>query len=179
MKPLWTGRATSQKLWCMVALGAILTGTLAFSYGPPRLFVRIMNAKFQSETNLIAVAVNYEKNRPPTGFFNTFPNGGTSKVLEKEARVYLCDPSTSTVKKLASFKPSSRLESGFRPWIIGWKDNAIVVRLVGMAGESLADYKAGLNTEVYLVDFQGNIKNLAKETKLLSTAEPSVGHDTI
>jgi hypothetical protein len=135
--------------------------------------VRIENAKFQPESNLIAVVIYYEKNRWPTGIINTFPNGGVRKVLVSEARVYLCDTDTLTVKKLASIEQSDHLKYGFSPWIIGWEKGSIVLKLTGMAGTSLADHNAGLNKEIYLVDLQGNITPLSKEPKTLTSSTQS------
>ena len=158
---------------CSVIFGAILMGTLSCTHGPPELMVRIKNAKFQPESNLIAVAIHYEKNRRPTGIINTFPNGGVAKVLVREARVYLCDTDALTVIKLATIEQSDQLKYGFSPWIVGWKEGAIVLQLTGMAGTSLADYDAGPNKEIYLVDLQGNITPLSEEPKTLTRSTQS------
>ena len=144
-------------------------GPLSCTYGPPELMVHIENAIFQPESNLIAVAVDYRKARPATGTINTFPNGGVAKVLVREARVYLCDTDTLTVQKLASIEQSDQLKHGFSPWIVGWKEDAIVLQLTGMAGTSRADHDAGLNKEIYVVDLQGNITPLSEKPKTLTS----------
>ena len=158
---------------CSTIFGVILMGTFSCTYGPPELMLRIENAKFKPESNLIAVVIHYKKNRWPTGIINTFPNGGVPKVLVSEARVYLCDADTLTVKKLASIEQSDQLKHGFSPWIVGWKEDALVLQLTGMAGTSRADYDAGLNKEIYLVDLQGNITPLSEKPKTLTSSTQS------
>ena len=132
--------------------------------------IRIANAKFQPQSTLVAVAERYEEYRLPTGIINTFPNGGVRKVLAREARVYLCDTNALTVQKLASFEQSDQLRYGFRPWIVGWKEDAIVLQLTGMAGTSRADYDAGVNKKIYLVDLPGNITPISGEPKPLTSS---------
>jgi hypothetical protein len=172
VKSLSKGRIGPIKLrpvLCLAIFGAILMGALSCTHGPPELMVRIENARFQPESNLIAVAIEYEKRRRPTGIINTFPNGGVSKVLVSEARVYLCDTDTLTVQKLVSIEQSDQLKYGFTPWILGWKEDAIVLLLTGKAGTSRADYDAGSNEEIYLVDLQGNVTTLTERPKTLTS----------
>jgi hypothetical protein len=181
-------RRTPVKPWrvlCRAIVIAILLGACSCTHGPPQLQVKILNAQFKPGTGLIAVAMLYQKHRLPTGFINTFPNGGVPKVLVKEARVYLCDTHLLTVKKLVSFAEPSHLKNGFSPWIAGWKEDAIVLRLTGRAGTSLADYEAGINEEIHLVDMQGNITPIQEVPKMSSTPEPKdaprlfTEHDTV
>jgi hypothetical protein len=164
---------------------ASLIAALSCSHGPPELQVKIMNAQFKPGSSLIAVAVFYQEHQLPTGILNTFPNGGVPKVLVKEARVYLCDSHALTVQKLATFAEPSHLKNGFRPWIAGWKEDAIVLRLTGRAGTSLADYEAGLNEDIRLVDMQGQTTSLPEMPEIPSTTGSRdasrlfTGHDTV
>jgi len=123
----------------------------ACTHGPPQLMVKVHNARLEPGGSRVAVAVYYEKHRPPTGIINTFPNGGVPKVLEREARVYLCDLETLSVTLLAAIEPSASLNVSFNPWIAGWQDGSVILHLTGLAGTSLADYEKGLNEETYRV----------------------------
>jgi len=139
-------------LWKTAASCVALALTLAAcTHGPPQLLVKVQNARLEPGGSRVAVAVYYEKNRPPTGLINTFPNGGVPKVLEREARVYLCDLETLAVTLLVAIEPSPSLDVSFNPWIAGWQDGSVILRLTGRAGTSLADYEKGLNEETYRV----------------------------
>lgn len=143
-------RHPRSRIW-ILGLPVFLLVFAACTHGPPRLMVKVENARLDPAGRLIAVAVDYEKHRLPTGI-NTFPNGGVAKVLEKEARVYLCDLATLDVTRLAGIAPSRPLRVSFNGWIAGWDKGKIILRLTGRAGTSLADYEKGLNEEVYRVD---------------------------
>jgi hypothetical protein len=169
----------------LVAFAALL-GFAGCTHGPPQLRAKVENARLGPNGRFIAVAVDYEKYRPPTGI-NAFPNGGVPKVLEKEARVYLCDLATMTVTRLAAIEPSAPIRVSFSAWIAGWEDGEIIFRLTGRAGTALADYEKKLNEEVYRVDRAGGALPIARVPQHLLKAprggggpiEVGSGFDTV
>jgi hypothetical protein len=105
----------------------LLTGC---TYGPvqERASVWVTEPRFNTRT--FAVALEWERYRNPTGL-SQFPDGGSPLSLREEARFFVCDLDSRSVRLLAAFPKTKEMESGFQGWIEGWDGDAVYVTLTG------------------------------------------------
>ncbi|OVE76032.1 hypothetical protein BVX97_02530 [bacterium E08(2017)] len=108
------------------------------TYGPAQTRSQIHNVRAKPDSHTIAVSVSYSHFRDATGI-NAFPNGGVPKVLDEEARIYVCDVHTREVRKVAAISPPERVRLGWSPWVLGWVDDSLFFQLSGQSGTSLKD----------------------------------------
>lgn len=102
--------------------------------------VRIENMSIKANSYSFAVVLTYTKYKDPTGFINTFPNGGVPMILEESALFYLCNAITKEVTFLAEIKTPFMEMKRLKPWLGGWDKDSFYFSLVH--GESWdADYK--------------------------------------
>ena len=120
-------------------LGAFLlcvTFLLSCTHGPPFVRMQVENVRAKPNSHVIAVAVHYQQLRDPTGFLNTFPNGGVYKVLDRKAMIYLCDIDTLQVNQIVFMSPPESMSNSWEAWIQGWSGHNLYFTLVGMSGNS-------------------------------------------
>ena len=139
----------------VVLLGAALL--LSCSHGPPKIRAHITNARAKPNSHLIAVAVEYQHYREPTGI-NAFPNGGIPKYLDEKAKIYLCNVDTLEVRRLASATPSDIVKHGWQPWVLGWVGDSLFFQISGQKGTKLYETK---NKVVYRIDGNGQVSEVA------------------
>jgi len=127
----------------------------ACTYGPVREVTRIENADERFNTRTFAVALNWQRFRDPTGL-SQFPDGGSRRVLEQAALFYLCDAESSSARLLARIPRPKGMESGFSPWIIGWGDDCIYVKVTGRRYSWRRGAVGGLNLWHYRIGLDGS-----------------------
>ena len=74
------------------------------TYSSPKTSVRIKHMSRKANSYSFAVVLTYRKYQEPTGFINTFPNGGVPKILEESALFYFCNAITKETTFLAEIK---------------------------------------------------------------------------
>ena len=145
-------------------LGAfLLVGTLLISctHGPPFVSMNVENARAKPDSHVIAVAVKYMQHRDPTGFINTFPNGGVYKVLDKKTMIYLCDIDTLEVNRVAFISPPDSMQTSWNAWILGWVGDSLYFKMTGKSGTSAKAMK-NMTKIFYKVDLDGNLSEVQK-----------------
>lgn len=117
-----------------LAVPAILM-LAACSYGPERTALDLGNVVAKPQSHQLAVTLEYRRVRDPTGFLNTFPNGGIRKVMHREARVYLCDLDRGTAELVATIPDFGGIPQPKSVWIQGWQADALYFSLFGYGGD--------------------------------------------
>lgn len=95
----------------------------------------------------------------PTGFVNTFPNGGVSKVLEETARVYLVDGESGLINIIFETTVPEELKTSFNAHVLGFKGSVVYVQFSGCKGREC--YGDLTNYRYYEISLNG--KNDHKE----------------
>lgn len=126
------------RLNTLLLLTALLTSC---SHGPPFERVQIENVRAKPNSHIIAVAIQYQKLREPTGFINTFPNGGVYKILDEKAMIYICDVDTFEVNRVVSISPPKEVRTSWSVSVLGWVNGNLYFQLYGQSGTSLKDFQ--------------------------------------
>ena len=143
--------------WC----GVFLLGSMlltACTYGPPRINMSIENVRAQPGSHIVAVSVKYQQFRKPTGI-NTFPNGGVPRMLDEQARIYLCDLDSLEVKRVVSMSPGDGMKTSWQPWVLGWANGDLYFKLTGRAGTTFKDIENS-NTVLYKISMDGKLSGV-------------------
>ena len=69
---------------------------------------------------LAAIAVKSESLRWPEGFLAQFPDGGSAKVVERRASIYLIDTEKRSQRLIGTIRPAPEVRSGFGIRLLGW-----------------------------------------------------------
>jgi hypothetical protein len=146
-----------------LAVFLVLTIT-GCTYSDPEARTWIRDTSIKPGTYLFAVAVLYRKIQRPTGFFNTFPNGGIDKVLEQSAVLYLCDASSGTARLLAEIEPSSTIMTAFDVHLGGWQDDELDFVLSGCPGREC--YGSLVRREAFRMSPSGIYRNLRSASQV-------------
>ena len=117
-----------------LAVPAILI-LAACSYGPERTAMSLGNVVAKPQSHQLAVTLEYRRLKEPTGFLNTFPNGGIHQVIHREARVYLCDLDRGTAELVATIPDFGGIPNPKSAWVEGWQADALYFRLFGYGGD--------------------------------------------
>lgn len=130
-------------IWRALLVPGILV-LAACSYGPERTALSLGNVVAKPQSHQLAVAVEYWRVKEPTGFLSTFPDGGTRKVIDREARVYLCDLDRGTTELVAAIPDFGGIPHPKSVWIAGWQGDALYFSLFGYGkdrtgGDDLSD----------------------------------------
>jgi len=118
------------KLTARAFFAASLIGLSACTYGPEESTAHITNVATRPGTHDLAFGVDFRRIRQPTGI-NAFPNGGIPRVLEREARIYLCRVDEGVMRELAAVADYDGIPSSAGVWIAGWKGGDLYFRLFG------------------------------------------------
>jgi hypothetical protein len=139
----------------------MVLGLGACSYGEPRTVVYMHNALVRPDSHILAVAVDLQRVEEPTGFLNTFPNGGRRRVLERKARVYIVDVDIETISLAAEIDEYDGIPQPSQVWIEGWLGSALCFSLFGYGGD---DWSGTDNSDKrrlnYCVDEDGALLRL-------------------
>jgi hypothetical protein len=112
------------------------------------------NAAGRINTHTLAVALRCQRLREPTGF-SKFPDGGSPRILEQAALIYVCDVDAPSTKLLARIVAPREMESAFEPWILGWVGDDILVGLTGYRYSILHGSVGPLNKRTYRIGLDG------------------------
>ena len=130
--PRW--RVPEERRVSRFLLVAVMLFSVGCGYGPERTTLSISNVVAKPDSYQLAVSVEYARVREPTGVLNTFPNGGTQKVLFREARVYLCDFDRGAVNLVAAIPDFAGIPQPKSVSIEGWRDDRLYFSLFGYGG---------------------------------------------
>lgn len=103
--------------WFAIALSIGITGC---AYSAPRWQHQIESGIPLPGSTLAAVAVKSESLRWPEGFIAQFPDGGSAKVVERRASIYVIDTEHSTQRLIGTLVPMPEIRSGFDVRLLGW-----------------------------------------------------------
>lgn len=147
-------------LWFSTFLSCTILLT-SCSHGPPFESVLIGNVRAKPGSHIIAVALKYHKLREPTGFINTFPNGGVYKVLDEKAMIYICDIDSLEVNRVVSMTPPKELRISWSVSILGWAGESLYFKLYGQPGTRLKDFQ-NRKMIIYKYDYDGSISEVPR-----------------
>jgi hypothetical protein len=137
----------------ILALGCVLlTGC---TYGPVRERASVWVTEPRFNTRTFAVALDWKRYRDPTGL-SRLPDGGAPASLREEARFFVCDLDSRSVRLLAAFPKTKEMESGFQGWIEGWDGDAVYVTLTGRRTSWRQGAVGPLNRERYRLGLDGS-----------------------
>lgn len=117
------------------AMATLLMTLAGCSYGPARISVELENALAQPNSHTFAVAVSYGRVQDPTGLA-AFPDGGSLKILERKARVYIVDTDSASIKLAADIEQVEGISRPTSVWIRGWQNGAAYFSISGYNGHS-------------------------------------------
>ena len=100
-----------------IALCVALAGC---SYSAPRWQHQIESGIPLPGSTLAAIAVKSESLRWPEGFIAQFPDGGSAKVVERRASIYVVDTESRTQRLIGTLTPGPAIRSGFDVRLLGW-----------------------------------------------------------
>lgn len=138
---------------------ALLLPLSGCTYGPPHHYAKLENAAGRINTHTIAVALSCQRLREPTGL-STFPDGGSPRILEQAALIYVCDVDQPSTKLLARIVAPRGMEGAFEPWILGWVRDDIFVGLTGYRHSSLRGSVGPLIKQTYRVGLDGTCQTV-------------------
>jgi len=129
-----------KKIIQLVVLSIIVVYPTSCTYSLPKTRVSIENMSRKPDSYSFAVVLKYTKYKDPTGFINTFPNGGVQMVLDESVQVYLCNAMTREATLLTEIKAPFMELKGLKPWLGGWDKDSFYFSLeYGQSWE--IDYK--------------------------------------
>lgn len=119
-------------LWVLVTAGfALLAGC---SYGPPRNTVDAVHAVAKPDSHMMAIGASIRRQRDPQSFFATFPDGGAPQILAREARIYLVDIDSRSIRQIARFPDFEGIPQPKVAAPVGWQGDELYLRLFGYGG---------------------------------------------
>jgi len=123
---------TNQNSIWFIVLTIFCISILACSYGPEEEQATIKQVVRSGETYIGYVLVEYKLFRQPTGFLNTFPNGGVPRILSQNVKVYEIHALDRKFRMLAELSPDDDIWESFTGHIVGFDDqNNLFIRLRG------------------------------------------------
>jgi hypothetical protein len=123
---------TKQNLIWFTVVTVFCINILACSYSPEEERGIIKQVVRSGDTYTGYVLVEYKLFRQPTGFLNTFPNGGVPRILSQNVKVYEVHALERKFRMLAELSPDDDIWESFTGHIVGLDDqNNPLVRLRG------------------------------------------------
>jgi hypothetical protein len=119
-----------------VLVSSIIPLSAACSYGPERTFLDLQTFVAKPHSHQFAVSLEYARIKDPTGFINTFPNGGVRKFMYREARVYRGDLDRGTVELVVAIPDFAGIPQPKSVRIEGWNADALYFSLFGYGGNA-------------------------------------------
>jgi hypothetical protein len=115
--------------WIVTFGAAVLCA--ACTYADPEVQVRTRNVALSPDGAYLAVMVEYERLRRPTGLA-AFPDGGITKKLDQRADLYVVDLGTRSMVFEGSVPAPSNRQISFSPWLVGWTtDRRVYFKITG------------------------------------------------
>jgi hypothetical protein len=136
-----------------ITLCLALTGCY---YSAPRWQHQIESGIPLPNTALAAIAVKSESLRWPEGFIAQFPDGGSAKVVERRASIYIVDTATRSQKLIGTLFPAPDIRSGFSVRMLGWSTDGSEC-YAEIFGHSGATSDTPIARQIYRIDVSGQI----------------------
>lgn len=147
------------------------------------------------DKRLFVASAIHKVYKEPTGFVNTFPNGGVTKILEQSVRVYLVDGESGLIRVIFESTAPKELETSFGADVLGFKEGLVFFQLSGCEGKEchgdLNNYKyysISLNGKNDFIELTSRPKDIKNAPNMLSMSPGeskdnyyriSVGHNEI
>jgi hypothetical protein len=112
--------ALSYSLRLPLAAVALCVSLVGCTYSAPRWQHQIESGIPLPGSTLAAIAVRSESLRWPEGFIVQFPDGGSAKVVERRASIYVVDTESRTQTFVGTLVPNAKIRSGFDVRLLGW-----------------------------------------------------------
>lgn len=113
---------TKQGLVRVILLTVIYFGISACTYSPEERRVVIDQVVRSGDTYTAYVLVESKVFRSPTGFLNTFPNGGVPRILSQEVKVYEVHAKDRESRLLAELSANNATWESFSGHFVGFDD---------------------------------------------------------
>jgi hypothetical protein len=108
----------------------------ACEYGPERTALTLKSVAAKPHSHVMAVSLEYARLRDPSGLINTFPNGGSPKVIHLEARVYSLDLDRGTTELVATIQDYAGIPHPKSVFVKGWQSDTLYFSLFGYGGNA-------------------------------------------
>lgn len=153
---------TKQGLVRVILLTVIYFGISACTYSPEERRVVIDQVVRSGDTYTAYVLVESKVFRSPTGFLNTFPNGGVPRILSQEVKVYEVHAKDRESRLLAELSANNATWESFSGHFVGFDDqNNLYLQLSGC--EKGGDCYDGLiNHRHFRIDRERRLEPITK-----------------
>lgn len=153
---------TKQGLVRVILLTVIYFGISACTYSPEERRVVIDQVVRSGDTYTAYVLVESKVFRSPTGFLNTFPNGGVPRILSQDVNVYEVHSKDRESRLLAELSANNATWESFSGHFVGFDDqNNLYLQLSGC--EKGGDCYDGLiNHRHYRIDRERRLEPITK-----------------
>jgi hypothetical protein len=153
---------TKQGLVRVILLTVIYFGISACTYSPEERRVVIDQVVRSGDTYTAYVLVESKVFRSPTGFLNTFPNGGVPRILSQEVKVYEVHAKDRESRLLAELSANNATWESFSGHFVGFDDqNNLYLQLSGC--EKGGDCYDGLiNHRHFRIDRERRLEPISK-----------------
>jgi hypothetical protein len=172
-------------LWVSVGAAILSAGC---TYADPETRVRARNVALSPDGAYLAVMVEYERLRRPTGLA-AFPDGGVTQKLDQRADLYVVDLGSRSMVFEGSVPAPSDRRIAFSPWLLGWAtDRRVYFKITGcpdskgsechgnMMGRSLYAYTmGGMITEVASDDGAALRSRIVEKSKYVDAGTEPYG----
>jgi hypothetical protein len=146
----------------LVSVGAAFL-VAGCTYADPEVQVRTRNVSLSPDGEYLAVMVEFERLRRPTGLA-AFPDGGTTKKLEQRADLYVVELASRSMVFQGSVPAPIDRQRSFSPWLVGWTtDRRLYFKISGCpASSSASECQGHLNgRSLYAYSLGGSISEAA------------------
>ncbi len=153
---------TKQGLVRVILLTVIYFGISACTYSPEERRVVIDQVVRSGDTYTAYVLVESKVFRSPTGFLNTFPNGGVPRILSQEVKVYEVHAKDRVSRLLAELSANDATWESFSGHFVGFDDqNNLYLQLSGC--EKGGDcYDVLINHRHFRIDRERRLEPITK-----------------
>ncbi|WP_141691485.1 hypothetical protein [Rhodohalobacter halophilus] len=140
----------------------IYFGISACTYSPEERRVVIDQVVRSGDTYTAYVLVESKVFRSPTGFLNTFPNGGVPRILSQEVKVYEVHAKDRVSRLLAELSANDATWESFSGHFVGFDDqNNLYLQLSGC--EKGGDcYDVLINHRHFRIDRERRLEPITK-----------------
>jgi hypothetical protein len=153
---------------------AVMAALASCTYGPVHTAVELENAVARPGSHVFAMASIWKRKRDPEGFLATFPDGGSAKIVELEARVYVIDVARRVVVRVAQIPGFAGIPKPESVHINGWQGGDLYFTLFGYGGSRWhGDDMSDARRLFYRVSPGGNVEPVEQLPVRLESAAQS------
>lgn len=147
---------------------------VACSYSEPENRIQIKDVSVQKNTNYFVVSVLHTIFQKPTGFFNTFPDGGVEKQLKQSVILYLCNVTQKKAQLLFELAAPLNVMTSFNVNLMGWHNKRLLFMLSGCPSGSKECWGSLVNYNYYITDMLGNYSVYDQDTSFFQSGTSSI-----